>query len=591
MGDNKQSGHGMKRLGRSITEHSKVLTLPPLKHHQTTPLTKGKQEGDSSRRRSRPLSGSHVMELASERASGEGTEVRKVKNLPKLYVLDTNVLMNDWSSLLRFEEHDIYIPLMVIRELDRNKKGHEESAFNSRRTSNFLGDLIETMTKRIPNWKLEDGLALEYAPGGAPGMGRIFIQTEAEARSVADLLPPDMKTNGDDHIIASAERLVNTRGKNYSDVILVSKDFNMRLLTLARGLQQEDYTTDIVTIHADDASYSGMIELPAQLFQNIRQVSPPSRRDAGVYEIDIPEGVMLYPNQMIMGDPANDAHHWIVSTTEGKVAKIRHCMNFISDNKMYGVNARNAEQNHLLNLLMNEEIDIVSILGAAGTGKTLMTMIAAFELVRRGAYNGIIYTRATVPVGTEDIGFLPGDEKDKMGVWAGALADNAEVIIDAMSERIMDPDTDDGHEGGGKKIQKLLEKHSTRRTRSPSTLADISEASPDRDEAIISLLKGIKVKSMGFMRGRSYQNKILIIDEAQNNTPKQLTTLITRAGPKTKVIILGNLDQIDTPYLTASSSGLAHAIDRYMGWQHYGHIKLTRGERSRLADYTVEIMK
>lgn len=512
--------------------------------------------------------------------------VKAPQVLRKLYVLDTNVLMNDWSSLLRFEEHDIYIPLMVIRELDRNKNGHEDPAFNSRRTSSFLAELVGAMKKNVPNWKPKDGLALEFAAGGKPGMGRILIQSEEEEARAARLVTDHTKMSGDDYIISSTQMLVNTRGKDYSDIILVSKDFNMRLLTLARGLQEEDYTTDIIATNADDTMYSGMIELPAHSFRNMKQIRPPSRDgDTTICEINIPEGVILYPNQLITGDPSN-VHNWIASSADEKTARLRHCINFISDNKMYGINARNLEQNFLLNLLMDPEIDLVSILGEAGTGKTLMTMIAAFELVRSGIYNGIIYTRATVPVGAEDIGFLPGDEKEKMGAWAGALADNAEVIVDAMSEKSVHFDND-----SHRRVRQLADKHSPKKSKGPSTLDDISDASYARDEAIISLLKGIKVRSTGFMRGRSYQKKFLIIDEAQNNTPKQMKTLISRAGPGTKVIILGNLEQIDTPYITELSSGLAYAIDRNIGWAHYGHITLTRGERSRLAEHTVEVMK
>lgn len=574
--DVKSPGLGMRRRG-GVHGASKSTSFKP-------PLNQKSKSGGNGKN-----------SIPQTQSSQRGLIVKKnplVANqaavLKKLYVLDTNVLMNDWSSLLRFEEHDIYIPLMVIRELDRNKKGHEDHAFNSRRTSSFLGELVEAMKKNVPNWKLKDGLALEFAEGGKPGMGHILIQTEEEAALASRLVSEHSKTSGDDHIISSTEMLINTRGKEYSEIILVSKDLNMRLLTLARGLQEEDYTTDIVTTGADDVLYSGMIELPAHLFRSMRQIRPASRHgDTALCEIDIPPDVVLYPNQLITGDPSN-THNWIVSEIEGRTAKLRHSVNYISDNKMYGINARNPEQNFLLNLLMDEDIDLVSILGEAGTGKTLMTMIAAFELVRLGVHNGIIYTRATVPVGAEDIGFLPGDEKDKMGAWAGALADNAEVIIDAINEKAANPES---HHDDHRKVRQLIDKHSTKKSKSPSTLADISYASPARDEAIISLLKGIKVLNTGFMRGRSYLQKVLIIDEAQNNTPKQLKTLISRAGPGTKVIILGNLDQIDTPYVTASSSGLAYSIDRNIGWNHYGHIRLTRGERSRLAEHIVEVMK
>lgn len=506
----------------------------------------------------------------------------------KMYVLDTNVLMHDWSALRRFQEHDIFIPLMVLHELDNNKKGMEESAYNSRETTRFLGELKQAMRKNVPHWKLSDGLALKYSEGGTINMGRIFIQTEAEAKIAARMETVDGSMKADTLILNAVQMLMDTRSKEYSSIILVTKDLNMSFVALSRGILEEDFKSDNVPTTTDKELYSGMIELPARTFRNMKQIRPPSRNgDTTICEIDIPPGVILYPNQLITGDSSN-TNNWIVSEVGEKTAKIRHCVNYISDNKMYGINARNLEQNFLLNLLMEPEIDLVSILGQAGTGKTLMTMIAAFELVRMGIYNGIIYTRATVPVGDEDIGFLPGDEKDKMGAWAGALADNAEVIVEAMSERSM---KSDNHETN-KIAQRLIDKHTPRKTKSPSTLDDISEASsPMRDEAIVNLLRGIKVKSTGFMRGRSYQKKILIIDEAQNNTPKQMKTLISRAGPGTKIIILGNLAQIDTPYIAAQSSGLAYSTACFMSWGHYGHITLTRVERSRLADYAVEVMK
>lgn len=535
-----------------------------------------------------PLGKRVVLKQRKESAIPQTPKVVPPK-LKKMYVLDTNVLMHDWSALRRFQEHDIFIPLIVLHELDNNKKGMEDSAFNSRETTRFLGQLKQEMKKNVPHWKLSDGLALKYSEGGAPNMGRIFIQTEAEAKIAARMETVDSSMKADVLILNAVQMLMDTRSKEYSSIILVTKDLNMSFVALSRGILEEDFKSDNVPTTTDKELYSGMIELTARTFRNMKQIQAPSRSgDTTICEIDIPSGVILYPNQLITGDPSNE-NNWIVSEVGEKTAKIRHCSNYISDNRMYGINARNLEQNFLLNLLMDPEIDLVSILGQAGTGKTLMTMIAAFELVRMGIYNGIIYTRATVPVGDEDIGFLPGDEKDKMGAWAGALADNAEVIVEAMLEKSM---KSENHQDAGKIAQRLIDKHTPRKSKSPTTLDDISEvSSPMRDEAILNLLKGIKVKSTGFMRGRSYQKKILIIDEAQNNTPKQMKTLISRAGPGTKIVILGNLAQIDTPYIAAQSSGLAYSTVCFMGWGHYGHITLTRVERSRLADYAVEVMK
>jgi PhoH-like ATPase len=217
---------------------------------------------------------------------------------------------------------------------------------------------------------------------------------------------------------------------------------------------------------------------------------------------------------------------------------------------VWGINARNKEQNFALNLLMDPNVDFVTLLGQAGTGKTLLTLAAALQqTLDLKQYSEIIMTRVTVSVG-EDIGFLPGTEEEKMNPWMGALEDNLDVL-----------------------------------NKSDETAGDWGRA------ATQDLIKSrIKVKSLNFMRGRTFLKKFLIIDEAQNLTPKQMKTLITRAGPGTKVVCLGNIAQIDTPYLTEGSSGLTFVVDRFKGWHHNGHVTLQRGERSRLADYAAEAL-
>jgi PhoH-like ATPase len=222
-----------------------------------------------------------------------------------------------------------------------------------------------------------------------------------------------------------------------------------------------------------------------------------------------------------------------------------------SEERVWGITARNREQNFALNLLMNPEIDFVTLLGQAGTGKTLLTLAAGLtQVLETKRYSEIIMTRVTVPVG-EDIGFLPGTEEEKMTPWMGALEDNLDVLNKTAIRR--------AGEWGRAATRDLI------RSR-------------------------IKVKSLNFMRGRTFLNKFLIIDEAQNLTPKQMKTLITRAGPGTKVVCLGNIAQIDTPYLTEGSSGLTYVVDRFKGWPHSGHVTLQRGERSRLADHAAEVL-
>ena len=227
-------------------------------------------------------------------------------------------------------------------------------------------------------------------------------------------------------------------------------------------------------------------------------------------------------------------------------ASIKTIHNYLDEkNNVWGVTARNLEQNFALNLLMDPDIDFVTLVGQTGTGKTLLTLAAGLSQVfENQRYNEIIVTRSTIPIG-EEIGFLPGTEEEKMTPWMGALDDNIEVL----------------------------------------SSSDDSKGAWEQETARELVRSRISIKSMSFMRGRTFVKKFLIIDEAQNLTPKQMKTLITRAGPGTKIVCLGNLAQIDTPYLTEGSSGLTYAVDRFKNWRHSGHIILSRGERSRLADY------
>lgn len=487
----------------------------------------------------------------------------------KLYVLDTNVLMHDPSSLLRFEEHDIYIPSIVLEELDNNKKGHTEVARNSRETSRFIETLIQLMEKRDSEWTLDDGIPLEYAHGGTNGMGRIFIQNESEASAVTNLLSELEKAKPDNHILYAARILKDKHSHRYAEVILVSKDINVRIKARSRSLRAEDYTNDLVDTDADKNLYSGMTELSSRIWETKLQLRAPSDDgDTAVYEIAVPKSVILHTNQLITGTDVSDA---MVTKVDGARIELMHCRNYMK-NAVYGIFARSPEQNFLLNLLMDPEIDFVSILGTAGTGKTLLAIAAALEQKSMGIYNGIIVTRAPIPVG-EDIGFLPGGEDDKMGAWMGAIDDNLEVIAEALNQN----DHKNNHP-----IKRLANKFSAD--------SEGNESTPLNTEVMGKLKSQIKVKAMTFMRGRTFQKKFFILDEAQNLTPKQMKTLVTRAGPHTKIICLGNLSQIDTPYLTETSSGLAYAIDRFKGWEHNGHVTLTRVERSRLAEHAVDVL-
>jgi PhoH-like ATPase len=463
----------------------------------------------------------------------------------KLFVLDTNVLMHDPTSLFRFEEHDIYLPILTLEELDAHKKGMTEVARNARQASRFLDELVTHYagpgTEGIAN-----GIPLDEKSSGA-ATGRLFLQTEV----ISTALPPSL-ANGktDNQILAVVMHL--TRQAPKRNVILVSKDINMRIKARALGIAAEDYFNDKV-LEDTELLYSGVREMPVD-FWDRHGKGMESWQQGGhtYYRLTGPLVPSLHVNEFLYQEKQGEATlHAIVKEIQGKSALLSTLKDYSHQkNNVWGIVARNREQNFALNLLMNPEIDFVTLLGQAGTGKTLLTLAAGLMLTLEfKVYSEIIMTRVTVPVG-EDIGFLPGTEEEKMNPWMGALEDNLDVLNK----------TDDESGDWGRAATRDL------------------------------IRSRIKVKSLNFMRGRTFINKFLIIDEAQNLTPKQMKTLITRAGPGTKVVCLGNIAQIDTPYLTEGSSGLTYVVDRFKGWSHSGHITLQRGERSRLADHAAEVL-
>ncbi len=462
----------------------------------------------------------------------------------KLFVLDTNVLMHDPTSLFRFEEHDIYLPILTLEELDNNKKGMTEVARNARQVSRFLDELVTALGETSE--AIAKGIPLSAKSNGA-ATGRLFLQTE----NISTVLPASLAGGkADNQIIAVVMHLSQTHPKR--SVILVSKDINMRIKARALGIAAEDYFNDKV-LEDTELLYSGTRELPAD-FWDKHGKGMESWQQGGhtYYRVTGPIVSSLLQNEFLYQEKKDEAPFYaIVKEITGKTALLSTLKDYTHQkNNVWGITARNREQNFALNLLMNPEVDFVTLLGQAGTGKTLMTLAAGLMLTLEfKVYTEIIMTRVTVPVG-EDIGFLPGTEEEKMNPWMGALEDNLDVL---------NKTDDEAGEWGRAATRDLI------RSR-------------------------IKVKSLNFMRGRTFINKFLIIDEAQNLTPKQMKTLITRAGPGTKVVCLGNIAQIDTPYLTEGSSGLTYVVDRFKGWGHSGHVTLQRGERSRLADHAAEVL-
>ncbi|HYN53540.1 MAG TPA: PhoH family protein [Methylotenera sp.] len=463
---------------------------------------------------------------------------KKPSGATKLFVLDTNVLMHDPSSLFRFEEHDIFLPMVTLEELDNNKKGLTEVARNARQASRNLEEIVGT---DLVDLELGCPLAIN---GNKHLTGRLFLQT----KQVTTELPGLAGSKADNQILGVVLDLQEIYPNRH--VILVSKDINIRIKARAMGMPAEDYFNDKV-LEDTELLYTGMKELPAD-FWDKHSKALESWQESGrmFYRLTGPLCKNFLVNEFVYYE-YEKPFHAMVRSVEGNTAVLEVVKDhLIAKHNIWGITARNREQNFALNLLMDPEIDFVSLLGQAGTGKTLLTLASALtQVLDKKIYSEIIMTRVTVSVG-EDIGFLPGTEEEKMGPWMGALDDNLDVL---------NKSDEDAGEWGRAATQDLI------RSR-------------------------IKVKSLNFMRGRTFLNKFLIIDEAQNLTPKQMKTLITRAGPGTKVVCLGNIAQIDTPYLTEGSSGLTYVVDRFKGWGHNGHITLLRGERSRLADFAAEAL-
>ncbi|MBI5040409.1 MAG: PhoH family protein [Gammaproteobacteria bacterium] len=424
--------------------------------------------------------------LTPSRSHSEATLSKQTIAGKRLFVLDTNVLMHDPTALFRFHEHDVFLPMAVLEELDNAKVGMTEVARNVRQTNRFLDELTSNATHS----DIEAGLPLDTrsaALGNGQAARKLSIQTRILKADLPDGMPGSKK--------------------------------------------------DL---------YSGRAELGDDFWSSHGDSMDSWQKEGRTfYRVKGPQVETWHPNQCLAigGERPMEV---VVRSREGDSAVLEVMVDFRKpSHSVWGINARNVDQNFALNLLMDPDIDFVSLVGQAGTGKTLLTLAAGLaQTLDDKRYSEIIMTRVTIPVG-EAIGFLPGTEEEKMTPWMGALMDNLEVLTK----------TDQGGGDWGRAATNDL------------------------------IHSRIRIRSLNFMRGRTFLNKYLILDEAQNLTSKQMKTLVTRAGPGTKVICLGNIAQIDTPYLTETSSGLTYVVDRFKDWEHSGHIILRQGERSRLADF------
>jgi PhoH-like ATPase len=462
----------------------------------------------------------------------------------RLYVLDTNVLMHDPTAIFRFEEHDIYLPMVVLEELDANKKGLSEASRNARQVSRFLDDIMRGVTKE----QIDAGLVIPSGYSGNHGKkascGRLFFQTS----ELSGGLPAGLPGVGADNLILG-QTLSLQRQVPQARVALVSKDINLRIKAAIVGVHAEDYYSD-KTIEDADVMYTGVETLPADFWERHgRDMRSWKEGDRTWYQLT-GAAAASWRRNLFVHEIAAEGIEAIIRKVEGDSATLELARDFRSErHSVWGITARNREQNFALNLLMDPDIDFVTLLGPAGSGKTLLALAAGLsQTLERNRFMEIIMTRVTIPLG-EDIGFLPGTEEEKMEPWMGALMDNLEVLTRS----------EEGGNWGRAATNDLLRNR-------------------------------IKIRSLNFMRGRTFLNRFIILDEAQNLTPKQMKALVTRAGPGSKLVCLGNIAQIDTPYLTETTCGLTYVVNRFHGWDHSGHITLVRGERSRLADFASEAL-
>lgn len=438
---------------------------------------------------------------------------------PKLFVLDTNVILHDASCLESFEENDVAIPITVLEELDKFKRGNEDIHFQAREFIRRLDNLTGAILSETGVSRGEGLGTVRVALGGplASELRDVFVQDQPDHR-----------------ILNTALLLAGER--RYRQVVLVSKDTNIRLKARSLGLQAEDYEAD--KLENFDQLYTGK-----RLIEGV-----PSEQIAEFFS---GRGIVSVDSLPQITDPVANENFVIRNGSKSVLATYTasdRTFRRIEKHSAFGILPRNAEQWFALRALMDESIPLVTLAGKAGTGKTLLALAAALET--RNRYQQIMLARPIVPLSNRDLGFLPGDIQAKLDPYMQPLFDNLNVIRHQFRE----------NESQSQEIRKMLE-----------------------NEQLV-------ITPLSYIRGRSLQRMYFIIDEAQNLTPHEVKTIITRAGEGTKIVLTGDLQQIDQPYLDALSNGLSHLINRMVGQQIYAHVTLEKGERSPLADLAARIL-
>ncbi|MFC2080067.1 PhoH family protein [Bacteroidota bacterium] len=437
----------------------------------------------------------------------------------KTFVLDTNVLLHDYKCIHNFEEHDIVIPITVLEELDRFKKGNDTINLHARE---FTRELDKLSGDKLFNGGLQLGKS----------KGKLSIATGAHP---SDKLATSFPENTPDHRILAITEFLHIN-RNGSPIILVTKDINLRMKAKSLGIMAEDYHNDMVQNIQD--IYEGV-----QVSENVKP-----EVISGLYENfdGLPKSKFG-----IRTDPV--AHQYFIFRNEsmsalGHFDPFNKLINRVEKVKTYGIEPRNAEQAFALDALLRPEVQLVALTGKAGTGKTLLALASAIH--QRKMYTQIFLARPIVPLSNRDIGYLPGDVEEKIGPYMQPLFDNLSVIKQAFKQQ-------------SKEFARIEEMQQT--------------------EKLI-------ITPLAYIRGRSLSRVFFIVDEAQNLTPHEVKTIITRAGEGTKLIFTGDIQQIDSPYLDTKSNGLSYLADRMKGQDIFAHVHLVKGERSYLADLASNLL-
>lgn len=453
----------------------------------------------------------------------------RVESNRKAYIIDTNVLIHDPNAILNFDEHLVVIPMTVLEELDKLKNGHKSIAADCRSAIR----LIDSVIGESPTEQVARGVPIPRE--GNVKRGTLAIQMNRSGEPPEACLAND---NNDNRII---NRIVQMQLEN-PDVryVLVTKDINMRLKARGCNLQAEDYHNDQLISDIRQLT-TGYHEFPGSFWDRVRHVDTIQRQDSTYHSLarDVFDS-QLHVNQYVLDD--QDFLARIEEVTDEHVL-IKHIKReAVMNQNAWGLKPRNIYQAMALHALMDPEIHLVNLTGPAGSGKTILALAAAIEMtVARKLYNKIIVTRSTPPL-AEEQGFLPGTEEEKMDPWLGAITDNIEAL-------------------------------------------HLQDESPSGSIEYVKERANIQFKALNYIRGRSFQRSMILIDESQNLTPHQMKAIITRAGEGSKVVCLGNLAQIDTPYLSPISSGLTYMTERFKGFKHGTSLRLNGIPRSLLAEY------